>query len=120
MRLFAIAIAGALFSLIAAVQLQYGPEWRVNAAVEAAIARGDLKHAREMATTAEHWASIVQAGRKHRTHMLPQPGLARLTAVRGQEAIGKRQRATTDDNRRSHCSPTIRSFRSNANNSAGG
>jgi hypothetical protein len=61
MRLFEIAIAGALFSLIAAVQLQYGPEWRVNAAVEAAIARGDLKHAREMATTAEHWASIVQA-----------------------------------------------------------
>jgi hypothetical protein len=61
MKRFTVAIAGALCALLAAVQLQYGPEWKVDAAVEAAIARGDLRHARALAATAEHWVRILDA-----------------------------------------------------------
>ena len=86
MRLFAIALAAALFALLAVVRLQYGPGWKVDAALEAAIARGDLRHARELAVTAEHWARIVDArpGSSHAN--ASQPGTTRLKVVRDQAA----------------------------------
>jgi hypothetical protein len=82
MKLSAVALIGALFALLAIVQLQYGPEWEANAAVEAAIARGDLKQARELAVTAKHWARIVDArpGRPDANASQPKP--AHLMVVR--------------------------------------
>jgi hypothetical protein len=86
MRLFAIALAAALFALLAAVRLQYGPEWKVDAAVEAAIARGDLRHAREIAVTARQWAWIVDArGRSSDAHV-SRPASGRLMMVRDRAA----------------------------------
>lgn len=56
----AIALAAALIAIPAAAQTA-NERRQLDAAVSAAIARGDFRHAREMAVTAEHWQWISEA-----------------------------------------------------------
>ena len=68
MKLLALAYAACPVLLFAVVQLQYGPQWKLDAAVEEAIAVGDLKHARRIAVTAEHWRQIVESSEARFRH----------------------------------------------------
>jgi len=86
MKLSIIAIVAALLALLAALQAQYVPEWKMDAAVQAAIARGDLSRSREIATTAEHWAWIMDAQFGSSGAHRPPSGSDRVILVRDRDA----------------------------------
>jgi hypothetical protein len=91
MKLTVAAFATAFACLLAAAQLQYGPQWKADAAVRAAIAHGDLAHAGEIAVTAKHWKWIAKARSAQIEALHSPPDLPRLTLA------GKRDRNAADE-----------------------